>query len=341
MAFMPKRIFFEKDALKYETGKRIYQFFSSRSGIDIDFLKSHNRVTGIPGNTPREAYREGKNTLVVGVRKTLDFQSCKPSAHYQLPLATGCMGGCEYCYLNTKFGKKPYVRVYVNIEEILGRARKYIEKRKPEITVFEGAATSDPVPVEPYTGALAATIEFFSKQEYGRFRFVTKYADIDSLLDIKHNDRTTIRFSINSENVIKEYEHYTPSLEKRIEAAGKIASRGYPLGFIIGPVILFEGWEEKYRSMISSLKKSLGECSNKDIRFEVISHRFTPRAKQTILEVYPGTSLPMDESKRKFKYGQFGYGKYVYTPDDMKKVNIFFTSELKEAFPASIIDYII
>jgi len=61
-------------------------------------------------------------------------------------------GKCEYCYLLTNLGKKPYVRVYVNIEEILSAARAYIEKRKPEITVFEGAATSDPVPTEPYTG---------------------------------------------------------------------------------------------------------------------------------------------------------------------------------------------
>jgi len=40
-------------------------------------------------------------------------------------------------------------------------------------TIFEGAATSDPVPVEPYTGALAETIRFFASQEHGKFRFVT------------------------------------------------------------------------------------------------------------------------------------------------------------------------
>ncbi len=53
----------------------------------------------------------------------------------------------------------------------------------PEVTIFEGSATSDPVPIEPYTNALKRTIEFFAQRENGRFRFVTKYDDVDSLLN--------------------------------------------------------------------------------------------------------------------------------------------------------------
>lgn len=44
-----------------------------------------------------------------------------------------------------------------------------------------GAATSDPVAVEPYTNSLARAIEYFGADENTRFRFVTKYNDVDSL----------------------------------------------------------------------------------------------------------------------------------------------------------------
>lgn len=341
MAFVPRRVYFEKDAIKYPVGKKLFDIFCKKPETDVQFLKSHNRVTGIPGNTPKIAYEEGKNTLVVGIRKTLKFETCKPSAHYQLPLVTGCMGQCEYCYLNTRFGKKPYIRIYVNIDEILSNTARYIKQRIPDITVFEGAATSDPVPVEPYTGALATTIDFFARNEFGRFRFVTKYTDIDSLLDINHNRKTTIRFSINAEQVIKEYEHFTPSLRKRMETAKKVALADYPLGFIIGPVILFDKWKEQYSAIIKKLKKYLADRPEERIRFEVISHRFTSKAKKTIMEVFPGTTLPMEESERKFKYGQFGYGKYVYLPADIEQIRTFFTQELQNAFPNSTIDYII
>ena len=38
--------------------------------------------------------------------------------------------------------------------KILEQAKKYIDERSPHITIFEGAATSDPIPIEPYTHSL-------------------------------------------------------------------------------------------------------------------------------------------------------------------------------------------
>lgn len=302
-------------------------------------LKSHNRVTGIPGTTPQQSYAEGKNTLVVGVRKTLNFESCKPSAHYQLPLVTGCTGKCEYCYLNTQLGKKPYIRVYVNVEEILDSAQDYINERKPEITFFEASATSDPVPVEPYTGTLKKAIEFFGRSQYGKLRFVTKFTDVDPILNAVHNGNTTVRFSLNSREVIKRYEHGTPDMEDRIEASGKIIDAGYPLGFIIAPVIIYDNWKADYRNMLETLSSRLEGRTDMPVRFEVISHRYTLKAKKTILDIFPKTSLPMGEEDRKFKFGQFGYGKYVYTPEILKDMHGFFTFEINRLFKNAVIDY--
>ena len=200
--FLPKRALFEEQALDYPLGREIQQKLRQQ-GVEVRIIGSHNRVMGIPGKTPWEGYLEAKRTLVVGVRKTLKFETCKPSAHYQLPLVTSCPGMCEYCYLATTLGKKPYLRVYVNIDEILNQAAKYIEERQPEITLFEGAATSDPLPVEVYTGGLRKAIEFFGGEKLGRFRFVTKFTGVEPLLDARHNGHTRFRFSITSDWVIK------------------------------------------------------------------------------------------------------------------------------------------
>ncbi len=339
MSFIPSRVLFEEDALDYELGQRLLEYFKGK-GIEHSFLASHNRVTGIPGNTPQKAYAEGKKTLVVGVRRTLEFSPCKPSAHYQLPIATSCTGKCEYCYLNTQLGAKPYLRVYVNIDEILGRAQRYIEQRD-EVTVFEASATSDPVPVEPFTGSLAKSISFFSRQSRGRLRFVTKFTDIESILGLKHNGNTTIRFSINADNIIKKYEHQTPSLDERVGAISKIHMSGYPIGFIIAPVFVYSGWEKDYDDMLSRIKNQLAETGKSDVSFEVISHRFTKRAKSSILNIFPQTDLPMNEEKRKFKFGQFGYGKYIYPKETLGKINEFFSERIGNLFPEAEIKYII
>src|SRR5665648_2083 len=345
LEFIPTRVFYEPGALEYPLGKILVQRFG-QMGINLTPTTSHNRITGIPGDTPAAAYREAKLTLVIGVRRGKTFQSCKPSAHYQLPLVTSCPGMCEYCYLATTLGKKPYVRVYVNLEEILGIASNLIEERLPEITQFEGAATSDPIPVERYTGALKQTIEFFGREPSGRFRFVTKYTDVESLLEAKHEGHTRFRFSLNCTEVVKKYEHGTPSPEERIIASGKVLEAAYPLGFIIAPIFRFEGWQEAYQRLMERSAEELAKrapagWTSEQLTLEFISHRFTSKAKTTILEVFPNSSLPMEEEARKFKYGQFGYGKYIYQPEQMKEMKEFFQAQAKQYFPLAQVEYFI
>lgn len=339
--FKPKRVIFEKGSLDTEVGQNIYNMIKDNPKVEIINTSSNRIKIHIPGENLYEQYRSGKETLVVGERKSLKFQTCKPSANYQLPLVSGCMGRCEYCYLNTQLGDKPFVRVFTNQDEILKKAKQYMEERLPAATIFEGSATSDPVPLEPYTNALKNTIEFFAKEKKGRFRFVTKYNDIDSLLDIEHNNHTEIRFSINTQKVISTYEHVTASADKRIEAAAKVAQAGYKIGFLIAPVFLYENWEDEYRQLIIDINNKLPEEYHEHIMFEIISHRYTTKAKNRILQIFPETTLPMTDEERKFKYGQFGYGKYVYTKEELAHMKEFFLSELKDKFPKSFIKYVI
>lgn len=179
------------------------------------------------------------------------------------------------------------------------KAKKYMDERE-EVTVFEGAATSDPLPVEPYTHALAQTIEFFANEEKGRFRFVTKFNNIDSLLVLQHKGHTTIRFSINTDYVINSYEH-----------------------------------------LLKMLAKEIDESQHDRVAFEVISHRYTTKAKNRIMYIFPETTLPMEDEERKFKYGQFGYGKYVYDKNSLDAMKNFFQEKIKLYFPGSEIKYII
>lgn len=336
--FEPDLIFFEPAALNYPLGKELYQRYKG-SGIPVRMTTSHNRVTGIPGRTKAEKYRQAKRTLVVGVRKTLKFDTSKPSAEYALPLATGCMGHCHYCYLQTTMGNRPYIRVYVNLEDIFAAARKYIQERAPEITRFEAACTSDPVGIEHITGSLKRAIEFMGRQELGRLRFVTKYSNVEPLLDADHRGHTHFRFSINAEHVVKSFEPGTAPLHERLTAAGKVALAGYPLGFIIAPLMIFDGWKEGYARMLEELRDQLPSAATKELTFELITHRFTRAAKRVILERYPKTRLDMDEEKRKKKWGKYGRVKYVYQEQEMEDLRTHMEALIGRLFPSAEILY--
>ncbi len=339
--FIPQRVLFEKGALDYPLGQTLYNHFKQESKVDLLEVATNQVKKHIPGEGLHEQYGHGKQTLVVGIKKSLKFQSCKPSAHYQLPLVSGCMGQCEYCYLNTQLGDKPFIRVHVNIDEILNQAQNYMEERLPKITLFEGSATSDPLPVEPYTHSLAKCITYFGQEEHARFRFVSKYNDIDGLLDLPHNGHTEIRFSLNTPTVINAYEHRTASAKLRIKACSSLAAKGYPVGFIIAPVFIYPNWKEEYHQLLLDIKEAFPVKPLYPIIFEVISHRYTLRAKTRINEIFPNNSLPMTEEERQFKYGQFGYGKYVYRKETLAEMKTFFTQELDALFPYKDLKYII
>ncbi|PYZ95290.1 spore photoproduct lyase [Salipaludibacillus keqinensis] len=336
--FFPQLVYIEPGALDYPLGEKLKKKFTDL-GVEIRQTTSHNQVRNIPGENHLQKYRNAKSTLVVGVRKTLKFDTSKPSAEYAIPLATGCMGHCQYCYLQTTMGSKPYIRTYVNVEEILNAAESYMKERAPELTRFEAACTSDIVGIDHLTHSLKHAIEYFGKSDYGKLRFVTKYHHVDHLLDADHQGKTRFRFSINADYVIRNFEHGTSPLKERIKAATKVAEAGYPIGFIIAPIYLHEGWKEGYLNMFHLLDEYLPPSLRDDITFELIQHRFTKPAKRVIQKNYPMTKLELDEEKRKYKWGKYGIGKYVYQKDEQEDIQTTLHHYQEQFFPEAKVEY--
>ncbi|WP_010192957.1 spore photoproduct lyase [Bacillus sp. m3-13] len=336
--FVPQLVYIEPKALDYPLGVELKNKFESM-GLEIRETTSHNQIRNLPGDNDFQKYRTAKSTLVVGVRKTLKFDSSKPSAEYAIPFATGCMGHCHYCYLQTTMGSKPYIRTYVNLDEIFDAADKYMQERAPEITRFEASCTSDIVGIDHLTHSLKKAIEYFGKSEHGMLRFVTKFHHVDHLLDADHRGKTRFRFSVNADYVIKNFEPGTSSLDLRIEAAAKVAGANYPLGFIVAPIYLHDGWEEGYKTLLQKLYDKLPAHATEDLTFELIQHRFTKPAKRVIQQNYPMTKLELDEAKRQYKWGRYGIGKYVYTKDEATEIKETLSEYIHSYFPQARIEY--
>lgn len=93
--------------------------------------------------------------------------------------------------------------------------------------------------------------------------------------------------------------------------------------------------------LLLNLSAQLPDNLKHPIIFEIISHRYTLRAKGRIEQIFPETSLPMTGKDRQFKYGQFGYGKYVYPKEQIAEIKDFFKKSLDELFPYKDLKYII
>ena len=356
--WIPKRVLFTPDTLNEPFGQQIYERVSALN-LPIEIMKN-NRLTGLRGADERETYRIAKNTLAVvnAPPSAMRLQPIPPSADWQMNLAEGCPAHCQYCYLAGSLQGPPVVRVYANLPAMLAHTATYegtyppnkswqsAEASRP--TTFEVSCYTDVLGIEHLTGSLTECIRYYGSRENGQLRFVTKYDQVDSLIDLPHNGQTRARFSLNAESVARKLEGGTASVEARLQALRKLAfpreqgGGGYPVGVIIAPIMPIPNWREEYTSLLDRIYTALdyGAMSDKlDLNVEFISHRFTPSSKDMLMQWYPNTSLDMDEAGRAQKRNKFGGTKYVYQPTDMQELKRFFYDEWAKRFPTAPILY--
>ncbi|MCY6371326.1 spore photoproduct lyase [Clostridium ganghwense] len=331
--FIPDVAYINPASLKYTAGKTAKEYLEK---LNVPIINS--RKVSIEGESPSENYAKAKKTVFITTNSQKKLRSCKPSADYQFALSSSCPGHCEYCYLQTTQGEKPFMKVFVNIEDILNVIQEHIDNNSPNITTFECGSITDPVALEHLTGNLKKCIEFFGNAQNGRLRVITKFNNVDSFLNINHNKHTKFRFSVNTKYVISKFEHNTSSFEERIEAARKIASAGYPIGFIIAPIMIYDNWKSEYKQLIDTLKSQL-EDYNDEITFELIQHRFTDTAKELILKRFPNTQLDMNEETRQLKWGPYGKFKHVYPKEKSTEIKEYISQLINQNFKNALIEY--
>lgn len=331
--FIPDIAYIDPKTHKYDSAKKVIEYLEN---LNVPIVNSKKVV--IEGGSPEKNYAIAKKTILFTVNGQKKLVSCRPSADYQFSLSSSCPANCEYCYLQTTQGEKPFMKIFLNIEEILEVIQGYIDSNKPNITSFECASITDPVALEHLSGNLTKCIEYFGESSNGRLRLVTKFDDVDPFLKLKHNKHTKFRFTLNSRYVINNFEHNTSSFTARIAAVKKIALAGYPIGFIIAPIMIYDNWKEEYKELFETLKTAL-EGYNEEMSFELIQHRFTKAAKELIVQRFMNTKLDLDEDKRLLKWGPYGKFKYVYKKPDSENLRDYMSKLIKENFPEAIIEY--
>ncbi len=334
--WMPKRVLFTPAALDEPWGQQIYERVR---GLDLPITElTSNRISGLRGETERETYAIAKSTLAVVTAPAgqLKLQPIPPSADWQFHLAQGCPAHCQYCYLAGSLSGVPVTKAYANLPTILENLRNYKDDGK--LTTFEVSCYTDPLGIEHLTGSLAECIRWFGAngamaqgEDAMRLRWVSKFNGVDDLLELPHAGRTRGRFSLNAQEATGKMEGGTASGPGRLEAARRLAQHGYRIGLVVAPIMPTERWREDYTRLFEQISEAIDfEC---DLTFELITHRFTPGSKQTLLEWYPKTKLDLDEARRDVKRNKFGGTKFVYPRDLMNTMRAWFEEEIEARFP--------
>ena len=292
--FLPKEIFYEKDAWNYELGKKLLTEYKLK-GIKLKEIENHNNIEELRKKENSEFCSMKKN-LIIGIRKTHKFIENHKVSDYLVPYtSSGCIAMCMYCYLVCNFNKCSYLRLFVNREEMLEKIIKVANKEDKKLT-FEIGSNSDLILENTITNNLVWTIENFRKSPKGMLTFPTKFDMVDPILPLKHDGKVIVRMSVNPSEIIKQIEIGTSPLKNRVIAINKLKHAGYKIGILIAPVILVDEWMRLYEDLIKYLYDNLSSEVKKDVFFEIIFMTYSYVHKAINSEAFPN-AIELFDSK--------------------------------------------
>jgi spore photoproduct lyase len=351
-SWVPKRVLITRSASELPHTAEIIRRCEVAGVTDIEILAG-DRLTGLRGATPRETYARAKSTLAVVVAPPSACvpQPIPPSADWRIDLARGCPAHCQYCYLAGSLPGPPVIRAYANLDELLagigthagrGQVTYGTESRGHEGTTFELSCYTDPLGIEGVTGSLSRAITRVGRGDFGngvQLRFTTKFDDVATIVDLPHARRTRARFSVNATEVARRFEAGTASISARLGALRSLAEAGYRVGLTIAPIMPVADWRQAYGTLLDEVAAAIDGIGDLDLSVELITHRFTPSSRETLLEWYPRTRLEMDPGQRAEKRSKFGGVKYVYPRDTMREMRQWFSDEIATRLPTAQILY--
>lgn len=331
--FRPTYIYYEEKVKDYELGKQLLEKYKD---VPKKIIDNHNNIEELRTKQNSE-FPKLKQLLIIGTRKTHKYIENHKVSDYLVPYtSSGCTAMCLYCYLVCNYNKCSYLRLFVNREEMLDKIIKTANKSEKDLT-FEIGSNSDLVLENTITGNLEWTIEEFGKNNKGFITFPTKFAFVDPLLKLNHNNRTIIRMSVNPQEIISKVEFGTSKLNDRIEATNKLKKSGYKLGILIAPVIMVDGWKDLYRNLIKELEQKLSDEVKKDVFFEIIFMTYSYVHTKINEEAFPNAINLYNKENMTGR----GRGKYMYKQDLRKDGEQFFREELGKHFLNNKIIYIV
>ncbi|MDZ7830544.1 MAG: DNA photolyase [Desulfobacterales bacterium] len=282
-----KHLYIDKDVADFPLTRQI----QSRLNIPAEVVDSAESVFRAIAGLP-DPVSAGKQRLFVTHNKGAFIRPCPGTRCYTccrymiLHIGTFCLMDCAYCILQSYF-HPPMLQYYVNQAAMMAALDQAFAQRR-----FRRIGTgefTDSLIWESIDAISEKLIKKFSTQSQMVLEIKTKTTRIDHLLDLAHNRKTIMAWSLNTETVIKREERRTAGLEARLKAAYRCQQAGYPLAFHFDPLILYPGCEQEYADVLDRLFTRINP--DQIVWISVGSFRFMPDLKPIVARRFPDSKI--------------------------------------------------
>lgn len=267
-----------------------------RASVPVKILPSGAKPPERQNPSPH-GLTQGKHTLYLCNNRGSFFKPCPATKEYRccdyhvLNIGMGCPMDCVYCILQA-YLNNDWMSFFVNTDDLIAELDLAFKRTNQFWRIGTGEFT-DSLAIDTITGLSPLLVNYMRDKPRGVLELKTKSANIQNLLDLDHNGKTIVAWSLNATKIMAKEEIRTASLSERLQAAKTCAEKGYKLGFHFDPIIYHEGWQDGYRQTIKALFATVP--AEKISWISLGALRFLPALKPFALTRFPSSTFFHEE----------------------------------------------
>lgn len=262
-------------------------------------MKSKRQLNQSSTSSKKVNFKDGKKGLQTISKKGEAMGTCATFNKkylccrvHVLRSVHNCPFECSYCFLQN-YLTDGSTKIVDDIDTLMQEVKGNISMAPWRLFRIGTWELGDSLALERESGQAARLIREFAGLKNAVLELKTKSDCVDTILDLDHNGRTVVSWSLNTEHVRNSEEHRTAPLKDRISAIQKAGKAGYLIGLHFDPMIFHRGWEESYDALVMQVFKAISP--DKIAWISIGSLRFNPEMRKKIDNNYPDNGLTCAE----------------------------------------------
>ena len=277
-------------------------YLISKLNLDIQWVENSKVVYDYINNS-KDPISKAKKNLFITKNRGAVVKKCPGTSSYTccdytiLHTGTFCTMDCSYCILQAYF-HPPVLQYFTGLEALGSNLEKTFNQDK--IFRIGTGEYTDSLIWEKISLQPQFLVKKFAQQNSCILELKTKTVNVESLLDLDHNGKTIIAWSLNTDEIISSEERGTTTLKTRLEAAKLVEAKGYKLAFHFDPMVIYPGYKNHYKEVIHQIFKYVNP--ENIVWISIGSFRFMPALKSVI--------------EKRFKDSKICYGEFILGLDN-------------------------
>lgn len=239
---------------------------------------------------------------------------------YYTSCVMNCIYDCEYCYLKGTYPSGNLV-IFVNLEDVFAEVEALLQKQDVYLCV---SYDTDLMALEDVTGFVKEWVEFTKRHKNLRIEIRTKCGRKDLWERLSQVEQVIYAFTLSPEQVVREYENRTASLQERIACAALAQEKGFAVRLCFDPMIYCPDWKKHYEEMVAQVLEKIDMNQINDI--SIGSFRISKDYLKKMRKNAPNSAVVQ------FPFENHG-GVYQYPIEIMEEMEQFLLEKWKMVLP--------